>query len=123
MILSGTGRGKGKQHSGHYSVHSLRIACCRCRRARAPPSACEGGGLRTPVPAHSGPAACFSGSPEGPPVREGRAVLGPVRRHPGGRGHGPPELCCTAGPGGALGLSLHLRSQPWAGGEPGRGLS
>ena len=40
------------------------------------------------------------GSPEGLLVREGRVALGQVRRHPGGRGHGPPEVRHPAGPDG-----------------------
>ena len=35
---------------------------------------------------------------------EGRAFLGPVRRHPGGRGHGPPEVRRPVGPGGWVAL-------------------
>ena len=52
-------------------------------------------------------------------------MLGSVRRHPGGEVMARRRCAAPLVPAAGLlwGRAPHMRSQPWAGGVPGRGLS
>ena len=125
LVLRGTGRGTGRQHSGHKSLHSLRVACSPRRRVWAPPSALGGGGWRFLVPAQTGPAAWCWAAPRA--CRSGRGELcwGRCVATRGGEVMARRRCAAPLVPAAGLlwGRALHLRSQPWPGGVPGRGLS